>query len=97
MANATMAMLVGDKLVFAYVYSTFDTPEDLEWLHITAKGWAASILAANATIPAGEASGGGDSIWARALERGAMAAIPGAIIGGVIGLLFAVFRRKKKS
>jgi hypothetical protein len=86
-ATATFVNVAG-KILFLYCYGP---QEDLEWTRNASKAWAGSVMASNSEPPA-RSSGGRGMDWNRVIEKG----IVGAIIGGLMALIFGVFSRFKK-
>jgi hypothetical protein len=86
-ATATYVNVAG-KILFLYCYGP---QEDLEWTRNASKAWAGSVMASNSEPPA-RSSGGRGMDWNRVIEKG----IVGAIIGGLMALIFGVFSRFKK-
>ena len=86
-ANAANVLHPANKIVFAYVYSGFDSRDDLDWVEATSVSWSRSILAANA-----KSTSGGVIDWARAGSK----AIWGGIVGAVMTIAFLLFRQWRR-
>ena len=93
-AATMLALHVKDKVLFLYIYGS---ESDLDWTREFASVWAAEIVAANPMSvevkQAVERPGSRGINWDQVLEKAAV----GALIGGVIGILgFLLGRRKKE-
>jgi hypothetical protein len=94
LAATSLILHVRDKVLFLYVYGT---ESDLEWTRNTAANWSTEIIDANPLSTdeqrAVDKSGSAGIDWNRVLER----TLIGALIGGVIGLLSLLFRKRRKT
>ena len=86
-ATATFVNVAG-KLLFLYCYGP---QNDLEWTRNASKAWAGMVTTSNFPPPSRSAGSGGID-WGRVFDK----AISGAIIGGLIALIFGIFSRFKK-
>jgi hypothetical protein len=82
---------VSGKVLFLYCYGPQD---ELEWTRSASKSWAEKVMVSN-TQPPVRSSGGRGMDWNKVFEKG----IVGAIIGGLIALIFGVlsiFKNRKR-
>lgn len=82
---------VSGKVLFLYCYGPQD---ELEWTRNASKSWAENVMISNIQPPTRSSDGRGMD-WNKVFERG----ILGAIIGGLIALIFGVlsiFKKRKK-
>jgi hypothetical protein len=49
LASTTVFLLVNGKLLYLYVYATYETVSDLEWTRDIAKTWSSQIVSSNGT------------------------------------------------
>ena len=85
MVAAASCVDVRGKVLFLYVYADYHNQADVDWTRTTVKSWRESILATN---PGGTPAGGFD--WNSIMGK----AVIGACIGGGIGLLSMLFKKK---
>lgn len=92
-AATMLALHVKDKVLFLYIYGS---ESDLDWTREFASIWAAEIVTANPMSvevkQAVERPRSRGINWDEVLEKAAV----GALIGGVIGILGFLLRRRKK-
>lgn len=94
-AGGTSYLLARGKLLYAYVYSTYETQDDVNWVRSKSKEWVDSLLTSNNTSISGSAykslsTSGID--WDRVVSKGT----GGAIAGGLIVLLIGLFQGAKR-
>ena len=82
---------VKQRLLYFYVYSSYEDADDLEWVRNVAANWAKDILAANAnyvTLATISHQSGNNSHfdWDSVVEKG----VVGAVVGGILALMAAV-------
>lgn len=85
--TATFVNVAG-KILFLYCYGP---KEELEWTRSASETWARMVMESNSQPPS-KTPGSGGFDWSRILEKG----IVGAIIGGLIALMFGIFSSFKK-
>ena len=92
-AATTQIQHVKDKILFFYIYAD---QEDLEWTRETADALASAVVAQNPLAPAereaDENSGSSGFNWDSVRKN----ALIGGIIGGVVGLLSYLRRRRQE-
>lgn len=84
-------VLVNYQLLFLYSYSQFHDESDRQWVEQATSAWADAVRAANpndAAVAATVSGGSGGGVMRNALI--------GAIIGGLIGLVASVLRKRKQ-
>ena len=86
-ATATFVNVAG-KILFLYCYGP---QKDLEWTRSASKDWAGMVMASNDQPPSHSPDSRGID-WSKVSEKG----IVGAIVGGLIALVFGFFYRFKK-
>lgn len=96
-AGGTSFMRVKGKILYAYVYSNYQSQSDLEWVRITSRRWIDQILSANIaqgslTQPAYRSASASGFDWHRVIEKG----IVGAIVGGLLALIVGVIKGSKR-
>lgn len=84
----TNVVYVADKLLFVYVYSTYETQADLDWVESTSKDWIATISELNPAT--GSLLNRID--WRRVLRH----ALIGAIVAGFAAALVVFVRRRNR-
>ena len=89
-SGATNVLHVGNRIVFAYVYATYESEDDRQWVRQVSGQWSAEILAGNPDSPHLVALAQRID-WGRVGDK----ALIGAIIGGVIGVIITIRRRRK--
>ena len=103
MAGGTSLVRVNGKILYAYVYSRYETQKDLDWVRATSSSWADQLLTAQvaqgtstgAEHRSTSASGFG---WDEVVEKAIGAGIVGGIAGLIIGAIKVtmMFLRKKQ-
>ena len=89
-AGATNVLHVGNRIIFAYVYTTYESEDDRQWIRQVSDQWSAEILTENPDSP--RLSAWFQQFdWARVGDK----ALIGAIIGGVIGIIITIRRRRR--
>jgi len=83
-------VLVNYQLLFLYSYSQYHDEDDRRWVEQATSSWADAVRAANPNDPAiaKTASHGSGGVMRNALI--------GALIGGLIGLVASVLRKRKQ-
>lgn len=87
-AGTVTFLNVSGKILYLYCYGA---QEELEWTRNASKSWEEKILKSNTRPPEKSPAGRGVD-WSRVVEKG----IIGAILGGLIALMFSIFSRFKK-
>lgn len=83
-------LMAENKLLYAYVYSNFDSQDDIDWVRKTSKSWTGAVIAAN---PSKTRSTSGSSLidgidWDEALAKG----VAGGLAAGFLVLVISVIR-----
>ena len=78
--GATNVVHIGGKVVFAYVYSTYEGAADRDWVQATSHTWSGDIVKANQLVD-----------WAR-LDPKVLLVV---IIGAIVVALFLYTRRRR--
>ncbi len=95
-AGGSSFILTRGKMLFAYVYSVYETQDDVDWVRSKSKEWVNSLLVSNETATSNSVQRlspitGID--WERIVGKG----IVGAVVGGLLALIIGLFRRMKNS
>ncbi|MCY4390060.1 MAG: hypothetical protein OXC18_23425 [Desulfurellaceae bacterium] len=95
-AGGISYVLTRGKLLYAYVYSVYETQDDVDWVRAKSKEWVNSLLASNETSTSDSAQSSSPITgidWERIVSKG----IVGAVVGGLLALIIGLFRRMKSS
>ena len=96
-ANSTSFIRASNRLLFAYIYATYESQKDLDWLRIASQQWANDIISVNpSAVLAGkdqDATFNSSFNWDKVFSK----AIAAAVVGGLFALISSIFRRKKTS
>ncbi|MCP4392990.1 MAG: hypothetical protein GY804_01785 [Alphaproteobacteria bacterium] len=99
-AYSTLFVKVKNKLIYAYVYSDYETQEDIDWVNSQSKSWVESIIASNKTSTKEEQAYENSSKISLDNDNVTSGYIKGAIAGfsiALIILLINLFIKRKNN
>ncbi len=89
-------ILTRGKMLFTYVYSVYETQDDVDWVRSKSKEWVNSLLVSNETATSDSVQRSSPITgidWERIVGKGIVA----AVVGGLLALIIGLFRRMKSS
>ena len=104
MAGATSFIWINGRILYAYVYSLYNSSGDLDWVRTASSRWVDKIQIANfdqaaSTRADSRNSGGLGFDWNRVIEKGVVGAGVGGLLVLMIGAIRGImrlFRRKNE-
>jgi len=103
-ATGVSFMRVKGKFLYAYVFSKYENPKDLEWVRATSSRWVDQILSTNLaqgrpTQTAIRSSKSSGFDWNRVIAKGIVGAIIGGFLALIVGAIYGLKRLfgKRKS
>ncbi|MFQ5937010.1 MAG: hypothetical protein ACE5LB_11455 [Acidiferrobacterales bacterium] len=92
-AVAMNVLRVEDKIIFAYVYSTYDTKDDLDWVQSTSGDWIRQIYGADSQNTPVASSPRAETSTHEPSSGGFSMVMRGAVIVTFIALILFLFRQ----
>jgi len=95
MAAGASYLLTKGKLVYAYVFSIYETQDDANWVRSKSKEWVNSLLTSNNTAISDSSyrsSSASGIDWDRVVRKGVI----GFMVGGLLALLLGLFQVAKR-
>lgn len=94
--SGTSFIRVKQKVLYAYVYSTYESQEDLRWTQLVSRKWVNNILESNKNSSIVGQSHSSSTETGIDMDSLLNKAISGAIAGGLIAVLIGIFQWAKK-